>query len=72
MTMIYATPFRESDKETTGPSVDSGFQSIDEVVQCLGDGYRVRRPALIIYGSGDGSILYSRAPFRIDRPVSNG
>lgn len=72
MSIIYATPFRQSDLETTAASAPSGFQSLDEVVQCLGDGYRVRRPALIIYGTGDQSILYSRAPFRIDRPVSNG
>lgn len=69
---IYATPFRQSDLQTTAPSEPSGFESLEQVVQCLGDTYRVRRPALVIYGSGDQSILYSRAPFRIDRPVSNG
>jgi hypothetical protein len=70
--MIYATPFKQSDKEPTGPSVDSGFRSLDEAVQCLGDGHRLRRPALVIYGSGDGSVIYSRVAFHIDRPVSNG
>lgn len=72
MSTIYATPFRQSDRECTAPSAPSGFESIDQVVQCLGDSHRVRRPALVIYGEGDNSIIYSQAPFRIDRPVTTG
>lgn len=33
---IYATPFDEETKQTTGPSTDSGFTTIAEVVEALG------------------------------------
>lgn len=70
MIMVYVTPFRESDKECTAESAPSGFDSLDQVAGMLGDSHRVRTGALIIYGSGDNSVLYSRAKFCIDRAVN--
>ena len=72
MGMIYATPFRESDKETTGPSAPSGFESLGQVVQMLGQADCIQRPSMVIYGAGDDRIVYSRVVFRIDAAVNSG
>ena len=63
---IYATPFRASDKQTTGPSVDSGFESINQVVETMGSDFIKRFPSLVIYGPGEDRIVFSYLIFRID------
>lgn len=35
----YFTPYCATTLKTTGPSVDSGFMSVTEAVDCLGDGW---------------------------------
>lgn len=49
---IYATPFKASSKETTGPSTDSDFQSLDDVVAAMGEPLK-RYKRMVIYGPGD-------------------
>lgn len=46
---IYATPFDEQTKQSTGPSADSGFQTIDEVVEALGDEFKTRSNRCVVY-----------------------
>lgn len=66
---IYATPFRASDLQTTGPSTDSGFESLDQVIELMGDEHIVQTPRLIVYGPGEDQIVYSRdLTFGIDEP----
>ena len=57
--MIYATPFRESDKQILGPSTDSGMTSLDQVVDMMGGGYVRLTKRMVIYGPGDNSIVFS-------------
>ncbi len=72
---IYATPFLASTKETTGPSVDSGFKSIDEVVAMLGPHYlRIHQHGrTVTYDAGeDNRVIYSDFIFRVDEAATTG
>lgn len=33
---VYLTPYDPKTLKTTGPSTDSGFESVDQAVECLG------------------------------------
>ena len=46
---IHSTPFDPDTKQPTGPSTDSGFGSIDEAVEILGDGYLSRGKRSVTY-----------------------
>lgn len=63
--MIYATPFRASDLQVTGLSVDSGFESLEQLVKIMGDNYQGITKRLIIYGDNDSNerIAFSTFPF---------
>jgi len=50
---IYATPFKASTKQCSGPSTDSGFENLDDVVAAMGPDYVARYKAMVIYGPGD-------------------
>lgn len=68
---IYATPFKASTKETTGPSTDSGFQSLDDVVTAMGEPEH-RYKAMVIYGPGEDRVVFSDFIFRIDEVGTTG
>jgi hypothetical protein len=34
---VYFTPYNPANLQTTAPSTDSGFSSVAEAVECLGD-----------------------------------
>lgn len=62
---IYATPFKASTKETTGPSTDAGFASLDDVVTAMGEPeHRYKR--MVIYGPGEDRVVFSDFIFCID------
>lgn len=61
--MIYATPFRASDLQRTGLSVDSGFESLEQVTEAMGDDYRHKTKRLIIYGDNSDRVAFSDFPF---------
>lgn len=63
MTIVYATPCAVGG----GPSADSGFRSIGDVITALGGGYTRRAANLVIY---DG-VVFSYLLFRIDTPANN-
>ncbi len=67
---IYCTPFRDSDKQATAPSTDSGFERLDKVVEAMGPP-AVKYPAMVIYGEGDDRVVSSRVLFCIDGPGIN-
>lgn len=69
---IYVTPFNGTTKETTGPSTDSGFESIDAVVEVMGDNFVHRGPAMVIYGEGEDRVVFSKFIFCIDEPGTTG
>lgn len=69
---IYATPFKASNKETTGPSTDSGFQSLDDVVAAMGPDYVARYKAMVIYGPGEDRVVFSKIIFCIDDTGTTG
>lgn len=62
---IYATPFKASTKETTGPSTDSGFASLDDVVTAMG-GPLFQYKRMVIYGPGEDRVVFSDFIFCID------
>lgn len=45
----YLTPFDNDTKQPTGPSSDSGFSSIDEAIEVLGEGYLSRGKRSVTY-----------------------
>ncbi len=49
--MIYQTEFTTDGehRRATGPSIDSGFESLDQVVEVMGDGYLTRGPRQVVY-----------------------
>lgn len=62
---IYVTPFRNSDKQTTGPSTDAGFASLDDVVTAMGEPlFQSKR--MVIYGPGEDRVVFSDFIFCID------
>ncbi len=64
---IYVTPFKRSTLECTGHSTDSGFDSLDQVVELMGIDYQTKTPRLVVYGPGDDRIVYSKdLTFSID------
>jgi hypothetical protein len=68
---IYATPFKASNKETTGPSTDSGSQSLDDVVAAMGEPLK-RYKRMVIYGPGEDRVVFSDFIFRIDEVGTTG
>lgn len=70
--IIYATPFRASDKQTTSPSTDSGFESLDDVVTAMGSEYVSRGKRMVIYGPGEDRVVFSDFIFRIDEGGTTG
>lgn len=68
---IYATPFKASTKETTGPSTDSGFQSFDDVVTAVGEPLK-RYKAMVIYGPGEDRVVFSKIILCVDEVGSTG
>lgn len=59
--MIYATPYNQTTKQATGPSVDSGFQTLEEVEGALGCERTGKR--FILTGEGDDRIAFSDYKF---------
>lgn len=53
--MIYATPFDEHTLQCTGPSVDSGFKSLADVVAAMGPP-RSQSPQTVVYPG----VIFSR------------
>ena len=69
---IYVTPFSNSTKQTTGPSADSGFASIADVVAALGEPVAPARARTAIYGPGEERVIFSDYVFRVDPAVNTG
>lgn len=67
---IYVTPFMATDRDPTAASVDSGFETLDQVVEAMGPP-TISYPAMVIYGEGEERVVFSRAVFRIDGPGIN-
>lgn len=69
---IYATPYNPTTKEATGPSTDSGFESLDQVVCMIGVPTH-RSPRWLSYITGDDqAVAYSTFPFRLEGVVDAG
>lgn len=69
---IFATPFKASDKQTTGPSTDSGFASIDAVVAIMGDPDIYRSKRMAVYGPGEERVVFSTFVFCVDGVGNTG
>lgn len=70
--MIYATPFKASTRLCIGPSANSGFTSLEQVIATMGPPTIRPGPVLLIYGDTDDRVLFSKIPFRIDDKNNNG
>jgi hypothetical protein len=70
--MIYATPFRASDKQPAGCSQPSGFDSIAEVVDAMGPPDIYYSGRMAIYGPGEDRVIFSAVVFQIDEPGTSG
>jgi hypothetical protein len=62
--MIYVTPYRADDKTITGPSVDSGFKTMTDVVELMGEPL-VKQKSILIYGPGNNRVLFSKLRFQL-------
>ncbi len=69
---IYATPYNVRTKQTTGPSTDAWFESLDQVVAMMGEPMH-RSARWLAYGTaGDEAVAYSEIIFCIDDPDITG
>lgn len=59
MSIIYVTPFDPVKKECTAVSIDSGYKSIEDVIESLGDGYISANPMFVIYGDNKNRAVFS-------------
>lgn len=59
---IYVTPFTDEPRGCTGPSTDSGFESLDAVAEAMGEPF-IRRRAMLIYGEGNDRVIFSKVKF---------
>lgn len=69
---IYVTPFKNSTKRCSGPSTDSGFASLDDVVTAMGEPDVKRSKKMLIYGPGEDRVVFSGFIFCIDGDGSTG
>jgi len=70
--MIYATPFTNANKQSTGVSTDSGFKTLDDVVAIMGPPDLPRTKKTLIYGQGDDRVIFSDFTLCIDDCVTTG
>jgi len=70
--MIYVTPFNNKTKQCTGPSTESGFDTIDEVVDTMTDFVHRRGDKTVIYGDSVDRVIFSTFIFSIDETINNG
>lgn len=61
---IYATPYNNRTKKCTGPSADSGFESLDQVAAMMGEPIKTS-PKMLIYGGDTDRIVYSTFVFTL-------
>lgn len=61
MTTIYATQYDQINRACIASSVDSGFKSINEVIESLGKGkdYIAGNPMFVIYGDNKNRVVFS-------------
>jgi hypothetical protein len=59
MKTIYATQFDPVNRACIGPSVDSGFKSIDDVIKTMGENYISANPMFVIYGDNKHRVVFS-------------
>ena len=57
---IYATPFRTNTKQCTGPSADTGFDTIENAVKLMGKPISRPTPRYAIYGDLENRVILSR------------
>jgi hypothetical protein len=57
--MIYVTPFKNANKQSTGASKDSGFATLDAVVFVMGPPDLPRSKKTLIYGQADDRVIFS-------------
>jgi len=70
--MIYVTSFKNSNKQCTGTSTDSGFSTLDDVVSAIGPPEVPRSKKTLIYGQGEDRVIFSCFTWHVDATVSNG
>ncbi len=68
---ILSTPFNGQTLKTTGPSADSGFTSLDDVVAAMGNDYISRTFRLVIYGDDINRVVFSDLTFGVDSDYNN-
>lgn len=64
--MIYATPYNEQTREPTAPSQPAGFNSLEELVDTMGEPLERFAPGVLAYGGGSERVLFTRTPWRVD------
>jgi len=63
---IYVTAFKNSTKQCSGPSTDSGFNSLDNVIATMGEPDVPPFERMLIYGSEEDQVVFSDFIFCID------
>ena len=63
----YMTPFRREDRQTLGPSVETGHETVGEAVLAFGvPPHSVSEKNAIIYTSETEGLYFSRFIIRVD------
>ena len=62
--MIYSTQFKNSTKQVVGISVDSGFKTLDEAVNLMGDNFTFKNSRMVIYGDTEDRVVLSNFRFK--------
>ena len=68
---IYATPYDEATSTPTGPSADSGFTSINQVIDTMGSEYERGNNRVVVYGRGKDQVIFSDFILHVDPAGSN-
>ncbi len=64
---IFVTNFDPNDLDNPGPSTDSGFQSLEQVIELVGSDYRTKSERTVVYEG----VVFSDFVFSIDGRDNN-
>ncbi len=65
---IWCTPFNCTNLICTGLSVDSGFNSMDEVRASMGEPLNgINPPGIAIYGGHPDRVIFSKVPYKLEK-----
>ena len=65
--MIYMTNYNPLTKKCTAPSVDSGFETLEDVGLMMGEPAHIKETHLMYVQSEEEGVVFSKVPFRMEK-----